>query len=181
MTQEIDFLKTKRGASLKQLKQKRFLKTGSLVFLICYCLIAGGIFAFWLYLNQTNQQVEKQIAFQKQKVVQLEKIESLQILFKQRLSSLVKVFSQQPPDYEQIILFFNQIAFDGLVFNEFKLTNEGKMAVTGTAANAVLLSNFLEAFKKAPETQNYFSEISLDSTNRQSAGDYDFSLTLKTK
>jgi len=43
------------------------------------------------------------------------------------------------------------------------------------------LSNFLEAFKKAPETQNYFSEISLDSTNRQSAGDYDFSLTLKTK
>lgn len=184
MVQEIDFLKSRKQAGLKQLRQRRFLKIGSLIFLISYCLVAGGIFAFWLYLDQANQGVEKEITLKKEQIVELKSIESLQILLKQRLSLLTSLFSQKTPAYSQVFLSFEQMttAFDGLSLTEFGLLEDKKkMVVAGTAINAIVLGNFLEELKRSTEMEKHFAKISLNSMSRQAGGSYNFSLALDVK
>lgn len=180
MIQEIDFVRAERKARFAKDKARRPVKTGSIVFLIFYCLVVGATFSFWLTLNRSSEQIKKEISLKKQRISELKKTELLQTLLKQRLSSLAKIVFKKEPTYSQILLYFEEISPEGLILSDYKLTDKGEVDVSGTANNVVVLSDFLEDLVDEQKEEVYFSEITLSSLSRGEDGDYKFSLLLKT-
>lgn len=180
MIQEIDFVRAEREARLAKAKTQRPVKAGGIVFLIFYCLVVGVTFSFWLVLNRSSGQIKKEINLKKQRISDLRKTELLQVLLKQRLSSLAKVVFKKEPTYSQILLYFEEISPEGLFLDNFKLTDKGEVNVSGTASNVIVLSDFLKDLVNEQLAEAYFSEITLSSLSRSEDGDYKFSLLLET-
>lgn len=178
MAQGIDFLKLRREISAKQTRFLRLLKTGSLVLLIAYCLVAAIIFSYWVYLRRENQTIKTQTAASKQKISELKKTESLQIILKQRLSSLDKFFSQKSVDYSRSLSFLEDVSVTGIFLKELDLNQEGRVILAGSATDAVALSNFLENLS-SENSKDLFSKIVLSSASRGKDGDYNFSLLME--
>ena len=179
MTQGVDFIRAEREARLVKTKARRPIKVGSIVFLIFYCLVVGATFSFWLILSRSSEQVKQEISLKKQRISSLKKTESLQTLLKQRLSLLTKVVFEKKPSYSQILLYFEENSSEGLVLDNFKLTDKGGVDISGAASNVIVLSDFLEDLVSEQSEEVYFSKITLSSLSRSEDGDYKFSLLLK--
>lgn len=179
MTQGVDFLRAEREEELAKAKARRPIKAGSIVFLIFYCLVIAATFSFWLILSQSSGQVKQEISLKKQRISSLKKTESLQALLKQRLSLLTKIVFEKKSNYSEILLYFEENSSEGLVLDNFKLTDKGGVDISGAASNAVVLSDFLKNLINEQSEEVYFSEITLSSLSRSEGGDYKFSLMLK--
>ena len=173
----IEFFRPQKISPRKE-KLIRSLKVGSVVFLIFYSLLVTAFLSLWIYWRQETRIINQKIVAQKQKIDRLKKIESLQVVLKQRLAFLNKLFSQEKTDYGQILASLEEIIPSGLVLTKIEISEEGEIDLVGTAENAVALSNFL--VKLAEEEKGFFSKVTLSSAVRQEDGGYDFSLSLKT-
>ena len=76
MNQSIDLLKGKRAGWERQEERTHSLKVASLVFLTLYCLLAGAVFSYWLYLDRQNQLVGGKIAVKKQQVEDFKEVDN---------------------------------------------------------------------------------------------------------
>lgn len=178
MTQGIDFLKSRREVDSQQARFLRLLKTASLILLIAYCLVMAVIFSYWVYLRRESQTIKVQTTASKEKISELKKTESLQIILKQRLSSLDKFFSQKSVDYSRSLSFLEDVSTGGVFLKELELNQEGRMTLAGSATDAVALGNFLENLS-SENSQDLFSKIVLSSANRGKDGDYNFSILME--
>ena len=174
MVSGIDFLSSRRKGGLKQAKIARLVNTASIVVLISYCLATAGAFSYWLYLQRQNQTVESEINLQKQKISQLQEIESWQLLLKQRLSLIDKLFSRPKIDHRRVFDFLDQIIPAGVRVTDIELAEADEINVVGIADNAVILSVFLEELTSQDVSTGPFSEVTLFSTSRSIEGFYDF-------
>lgn len=180
MKRGIDFLKAYKEPSLKEVKLLRFLKVGIFLFLICYCLLVGAAFSYWVYLRGENTRLGEQISLKKQRIGELRKIESLQIILKQRLSLLNKLFSKSKPNYSQLLTYLQQVSPEGIIFKEIRINEDGEVNISAKAPSALVLSRFLENLSSpSPSETSYFSEMTLLAGSRQKDGSYNFSFSLK--
>jgi len=180
MVSGIDFLRAKRKLSFEQTRLSHSLKIFSLVLLVLYCLVIGAAFSYRFYLGQESQRISQAINIKKQKIEQLQKIESLQFLLKTRVSQLSELFAQPRIDYVQILSYLEEISPASVVLTDISLSEKGKVSLTGMADNAVVLGDFLEKLTAKEVTANPFTEIVLSSTGRETDGTYNFSLSLET-
>lgn len=171
----IDFLKAQKEIELKRSQQWRRLRVISFSVLLFYCLLVFAIFAYWSYLANKNQQLELAVNKQKQRVVELKKAESLQLVLKQRLGHLSQLITQQRINYDQIITFLYQASSAGINLEEIKISVKG-VSITGKADNAPALSLFLDKLNEG----QLFSKIILTSSQREENGIYSFSFSLES-
>jgi len=176
MEKGIDFLKAyEKPGRPKELS--RIFKVGMFVIVIFYCLLSAAVLSFWVSLRKEHQEVNRQIEVKKTQISQLRKKESLQILLKQRLSSLAKIWTLKKRDFPRFLSFFLQISSEGVDFSEIKISSEGTVTARGTAVNALVLGKFLEKITSS-EMASVFSKITLTSVTRQKDGSYNFDLLL---
>ncbi len=176
MKKGIDFLKAyEKPGRPKELS--RIFKVGMLVIIIFYCLLSAAVLSFWFSLKKEHQEINRQIEVKKSQISRLRKKESLQILLKQRLSSLAKIWTLKKGDFPRFLSFFLQISSKEVNLSEIKISSGGTVTVKGTAANAFILGRFLEKMT-SNEAANIFSDITLTSVTRQKDGSYNFGLSL---
>lgn len=179
MASGIDFLQSKKEKVFRKAKFLQLLRIASLVILVAYCLLVAAVSSFWIYTRQEDKRVTALIANKKNRVNELKKTESLQIMLKQRLTLLEKFFSTKNPNYAEVITYLEEISPVGITFKDLELTDEGKVYVTGMAVNAVTLGDFLEKItSKTPESK--FINIVLSGITRRKDAAYDFGLYLET-
>jgi len=176
MKKEIDFLKDYEKISSPK-KLSRFLTVGMFVVVIFYSLLVAGTLSFWFFLKKEHQEINRQIEVKKSQISQLRKKESLQVLLKQRLTSLAKLWSLKGGNLPRILSFFLQMSGEGVSLTEIKASAKGEVGVTGTAPNALNFARFLEKITSS-DNANICSKIILTSVSRQKDGGYNFSLSL---
>ncbi len=176
MKKGIDFLKAYEKVGPPK-KLSRAFALGMIVSVVFYSLLAAGTISFWLYLKKEHQQISRQIEVKKSQISKLQKKESLQVLLKQRLSSLAKLRPSKGGDFPRLLSFFLQFSEEGVNFKEIKVSDGGEVEISGTASNAFSFARFLEKMTSADEAK-IFSKITLTSVTRQKDGSYNFSLSL---
>lgn len=167
----------RKQAPARQTQFLRLAKTGSVVLLIFYCLVAGGVFSFWFSTQRLSREVEEEVVIKKGQIADLKRIESLQVLLKQRLSALEILSSEKPPDYKALLVYFDRFPPGEVAINEILFSADGEISFSGQAVNSLLLANFLDSLSW--EKKDLFSQIILSSVSRQKDGSYSFSLNLQ--
>lgn len=180
MNRGINLLISKEKPSFRSDQFVRLAKVGSVVLLIFYTLVSLGVFSFWLYSQQESQRVSREMAIKEQKITSLARIESLQVLLKQRLSSLKLIFEETAPDYKALLVYFFQFSSGGIVFKDINLSQKGEILFTGEAINSHVLANFLDQIS-GEKGKDLFGRIVLSSISRQKDGSYSFSLNFYLK
>lgn len=181
MKQEIDFLKGQRSEREKKLKLLRTIKTASIVVLLAFVLITAMIFSYWFYIDSQNQKINKENSLKRTKIESLKEVESLQIVLKQRLSTLGKFFKEEKrTQFIKTLDFFSQIP-QGINLKELSLTDtDNKVNVSGDSNDILNLAEFLESLE-SQESQNVFSQITVSSLDKKEQGGYSFSLLMEIK
>jgi len=175
---QIDFLRDSRQETRQQSRQKKTWRNLSLVGLAVYCLAAGAIFVYSIYLGQAAQAVDRNITAQKAKVAEFEKTEALQILLQQRLTAVAEILAPKTPDYRQTTLFLNEISPEGLAINSYHYSSGGEVNLEAEATNSLVADDFLNRLKKSSQAGKYFGEIILTAFNREADGSYKISLSM---
>ena len=180
MKQEIDFLKGQRIGGVLKTNFFHSLKVGTLVLILAYCLVSVAVFSYWLFLSNQMTKVNNEIAVKKTKITALKEVESLQVVLKQRLSSLDKFFSTKKGanNFNNLLAFISQTS-SGITIKELKIVEE-KMNFTALAPNMTMLEKFLQDLK-SDEASSLFSRIILSSIDRQEDSSYLFSVLLEIK
>jgi len=166
--------------SLGEKKRTHLLKLGTIFLIVFYCLGVLAIFSFGLVVQREHQLVQEKINLQKTKLTSLEKTESIQFLFKQRLSSLFKIVKADRPMAEEWLNYFDSFANEGLSLEGVSWLPTGQVSLSGMAGNALYLSDFLENLKKAT-AEGKIAQSVLASATRHAEGTYDFSLEINIK
>ncbi len=180
MKKEINFLTGQRADLEKKAKISRIAKVASFITLIAYFLIVGTVFSYWFFLNNQVENISSQITLKKNKIEDLKDIELLQVLLKQRLSSLNNFFkNDRNPDFVSLISYFENVP-QGVKIKGFIAANTGELTVSGESSNVVVLGEFLDKFKK-DETNSLFSNVTLSILDRQTGGSYMFVISLEAK
>jgi len=180
MKNEIDFLKGSRGEKEKRLKLLRMVKTGSILFLLFYCLLAAAFFSYNFYLQTQAQKITKESTLKKNKIESLKEIETLQIALKQRLSTLDKFFAaQKGPNFPTLLDYFDQLTQE-IIVRELSIGSDGKITLAGELSDTFVLESFLERLNQ-PETSKFFSTVTLSSLDKKETGGYSFIILLEAK
>jgi len=141
---EINLFQIYRKISEKEIRLIRGAKVASLILLIFYCLLVTGFFSYWLILRRQNEVVNSKIQSQKQRINELKEVETMQTFVQQRLSSLSPILTQEAVDYKKILTQMESLIPEGVVISKIGIDQEGRLLLTGTASNAVVLADFLE-------------------------------------
>lgn len=177
---EINLLKIRREILEKKIGLIKRAEIVAFLLLVFYCLVVAGIFSFWLISRKQNEQVLSKIKFQKERVRKLEQVESLHTFLKQRLSALAPLFAEETMDYKETISRLDNLAPEGIVLDKIELSQKGKLDFGGTAANAVVLADFLERLLSSGSDE-FAKNVKLSSATRQEDGSYLFNLSLDVK
>lgn len=175
MQSSIDFLQElKKREKIKE-KVSPLIKKGGLFFLIIYLLLVFTVFFLFLYYSQEDKRISSSIEEKKNRIKQLEKRESLQILIKQRISFINKIINSRKGDFVNKISYLVSLEErNNVIFNKIEIKENGEILLNGTAPDALIFKNFL----KNLETDSYFDQINVGNLKRGKEGSYDFSLSL---
>jgi len=179
MNKEIDFLKGQRGTTFSKTKLAHTLKVGSIMVLLAYLLVVAAVFSYWFFLERQGVDINREIAAKKTKIESLKEVESLQVVLKQRLSTLDKFFlAQKGTTVDDLLAYIGQVSSQ-IEIKELKI-NENKVNLSGSATNILTLENFLQELKNE-NSSVLFSQVILSSLDRQEDGSYFFNLVLEVK
>lgn len=176
----IDLLQPDELSSVEK-RRVFYIRIGTIFLIVFYCLVAVAIFAFGLVVLRESQVVADKIELEKTRLSDLYEVESLQLLLKQRLSSLAKVVETDGAKPKYWLNYLDSLAPEGIAIEgtEWKSNGAGELAVelSGIAGNAVVLADFLNTLKQETDKEKIVSST-LVSATRQIEGVYDFNLEI---
>jgi Tfp pilus assembly protein PilN len=158
-------------------KKTAFSRTITIFLLVFYSLALLAIFSFGLVVNRESQVVAKKIDIEKAKLDELREVEMLQMLLKQRLSSLIKVIETDRLDPKEWLDYLDSLVPEGVALESVKWELEGQVNLSGKAGNALALSSYLDNVKNATDEQKIAQGI-LASASRDPEGSYSFNLEI---
>lgn len=179
MEKGINLLRVKEEVSERAIKFKRFLQVGSILLLIFYILILGGVFSFWFIQQRESQIVREKVKQAEAKITELQKIESLQLVLKERLQSLTSIFGKEEINYKDVLSQLERLTPSGVDLESIDLAKDGGITISGSAENSLSLGEFLVNLTD-PEEEN-FESVALSSISREENGIFKFSLALLLK
>lgn len=180
MAREINLLVSKKKRSFREGQLVRLVKVSSVLLLILYFLVSLGVFSFWLYIREESQKLSQEMTSKREKIAALEKIESLQILLKQRLSSLKTISDEGFLDYKGFLVYLAQFSSAEIAFKDITISQDGNLSLSGEAINALTLADFLDQIS-GEKGRNLFERIVLSSISRQENGSYSFGLNFYSR
>jgi len=151
------------------------------VFLIAfYCLVVVALFAFGVVVLRESRLVTNKIELEKARLNDLQEVESLQLMLKQRLSSLAKVIEIDGVEVKHWLNYLDNLVPEGVAIENSEWDAGGKVELSGIAANAVVLADFLEALKQKADEEE-IARSTLVSATRQTEGVYSFILEISVQ
>jgi len=157
-----------------------FLKIGTIFLIVAYCLVVVAIFSFGLVVNRESQAIADKVEFEKTRLSDLQEVESLQFLLKDRLVSLAEVIELDGLKPKYWLNYLDSLAPEGVGYDSVAWEADGTVKISGIAGNAIVLADFLEKLKQATDNKKIASSI-LVSATRQTEGVYDFNLEILIK
>lgn len=152
------------------------LKIGAVVMLAAYCIVASGIFSYWLILKQKDNSLTRKIEDQRQQIASLKAVESLHLLIKERLKILGSVELADRVDFSLLLAEIEKVRVPGMTIADFEAGADGKLVLNGEAQDAVVLAEFLEKLERMGQSRKEgFIEVS--EASRSKEGLYNFSIT----
>lgn len=181
MKQEIDFLKGTRSEREKKARFLRLIKTASILILLVYCLILAAFFSYSFYLNSSSKKVALEITSKRSKIEYLKEIETLQLILKQRLSSLLKFFdSKKTYNLTTLLDFFDQIAKDTSI-RELSFSPNGNIKFSGEAIDIIAMGRLLENLTDEQASKNFSSVILSNLDKNENEASYLFTILLESR
>lgn len=165
------YLKT---ASLGR-KTLRLARTGAVVLLAAYCVLASGIFSYWLMLRQKDRSLETKIENQKSRISAYRETESLHLLIKERLRVLSAEDISSRLDLAKVISETEAILPEGVRLEDLSVGSGGVVVLSGEAKDAFSLDAFLKNLTDFEKNKNG-RWIELDKVSRGPEGSYNFSI-----
>lgn len=153
------------------------LKTGTIFLVVFYCLFIVAVFAFWLVTQQEAKIVTERLETKQAKLTELREVEVLQLLLKQRLSSLFKVVEVGKPSLKSQLNYLESLVPEGVTQENIQWNSDESVKTSGIAGNALVLSDYLERLKEAADKKKVAKSTLLSAT-RQEEGVYSFSLEI---
>lgn len=172
----IDLLQPDELSSLEK-RRVFFVRIGTIFLIVFYCLVVVAVFSFGLVTLRESQVVADKIALEKAKLSALQEVESLQLLLKQRLSSLVKVVEVDGLEPKYWLNYLDGLVPEGIAIENSAWSADGKVELSGIAGNAVIMADFLERLKQATDEEKIASSTLVMAT-RKTEGVYSFSLEI---
>ncbi len=159
-------------------KQRTFyVKIGTIFLIVFYCLVVVALFAFGLVVLRESRLVANKIELEKVRLNELQEVESLQLMLKQRLSSLTKVVEVDGIEVKHWLDYLDNLVPEGVAIENSEWNAGGKVELSGLAANAVVLADFLDTLKQKTDEEE-IAKSTLISATRQTEGIYDFTLEI---
>lgn len=162
-------------------KRRTFLiRVGAIIIIVFYCLLVVALFSFGLVVVRESQVVANKIESEKAKLSELQEVESLQLLLKQRLSSLAKVVEAGGLEPKYWLNYLDNLVPEEIAIENSDWSTEGKVELSGIASNAVVLADFLDTLKQKTDEEK-IAKSTLVSATRQIEGVYSFTLEILIK
>lgn len=172
----IDLLQPDELSSVEK-RRVFYIRIGTIFLIVFYCLVVVAIFAFGLVVLRESQIVADKIELEKTRLGNLHEVESLQLFFKQRLSSLAEVVETDGAKPKYWLNYLDSLTPEGIAIEGTEWKDDGKVELSGIAGNAVVLADFLNTLKQETDKEKIVSST-LVSATRQIEGVYDFSLEI---
>lgn len=176
MAQGINFLKPKPVGDFGFYYRVRLLRIGSFLLLIVCCLALAAALAFSINISQTKKALATQTQIKKEKIEGLKKVESLQTILKQRLSSLVEFKKKDTISYAKVMDEVLKTALSGVTITDIAIDEKNLVVIEGKAPDSSILGAFLD---KLSSQDSLFAPATLSSLVRQENGSYLFTVNLK--
>lgn len=167
-------------ASAVEKKRLLLIKTGTIGLIVVYCLFLAAVFSFWLVTQQEAKAVTKKIKAKETRLVVLQEIEALQLLLKQRLSSLSEVVEVEKKSLKYQFGYLESLVPNGVELKEIQWDSDGGVRISGIASNALTISDYLDHLKEAADKRK-IARSTLISATRQQEGVYSFNLEILLK
>ncbi len=162
-------------------KKKTFaLRIGTIFLIVSYLLIVIAVFSYWLVTEREAKLLTGKIRTEKTKITELQEIESLQALLKQRLSSLSKIVEIDKLNIKDKLNYLEDLLPEGVIFEQVHWSAGGKVSLSGLAANALVLSDYLDTLKEETDKKK-IAKSTLLSAARDEGGLYKFNLEILLK
>lgn len=172
----IDLLQPDELSSVEK-KRAFFIKIGTIFLIVFYCLAVVALFSFGLVVVRESRVVADKIELEKARLSDLQEGEALQLLLKQRLSSLVKVVEVDGLEPKYWLNYLDNLVPEGVAIESSDWNADGEVELSGIASNAVILADFLGTLKQATDEEK-IARTTLVSATRQTEGVYSFSLEI---
>jgi len=161
--------------SFVEKKRTFYIRIGTIFLIVFYCLMVVALFSFGLVVVRESRIAADKIELEKIRLSDLQEVESRQLLLKQRLSSLVEVVEIDGLEPKYWLNYLDNLVPEGVAIESSGWSAEGEVELSGIAANAVVLANFLDALKQKTDEEK-IAKSTLVSATRQVEGVYSFSL-----
>lgn len=170
----INLLPAKKIPTLAEQKFFQKFKRYGLLVLVFYIILVAVLFGLSLFLSFENKKIKAQTASVENQIKSLQKIESLQVALKERVNEATKI-TKARFSYKETIEQIQSLLTEGIIIQDLDIKEGDKIAFSGTAQNAAVLSSFIDQFKEESQ-KKIFSQVTLSSTGRTQKGEYTFSL-----
>jgi len=178
MNKGIELLQGQKEEKAKEVRQARVAKASGFLIVILYCLVVGVVFSFSFYLQKQEENVNQEVAATKQKITDLKKVESQQLILKDRLKFLSDKMSESQFDFDKIIVFFEKLNTEGMTIDSLSFSGKDQVTAEGSVENALVLGQILDILQ-SPDG-NPFGLVILNTVSKTEEIGYKFSLTLQT-
>lgn len=148
MAEDINLLPREERATRAEITRRRLIVVGSLVALGVYGALVFFILSSAAYLTLRARSLSGQIEKATGQLATLSAKETLVVSLKSRMEGAVLVMNNQH-NFRDWINDLEVLAPSGVDLGEIGLDNEGKLKVSGTAANSTLLSQFVDRLSGA--------------------------------
>lgn len=163
--------------SLIEKRRTFFIRIATIFLIVFYFLVVVALFSFGLVVLRESQVVADKIELEKTRLSELQAVESLQLLLKQRLSSLAEVVEADGLEPKYWLNYLDSLVPEGVAIEDSTWNANGEVELSGIAGNAIVLADFLDALREETDKKK-IARSTLVSATRQTEGVYDFSLEI---
>lgn len=179
MTKGINLLKTKEK-QIKELPYQPLIRTGTIILILVYILVASGIVFLNVYFSQKEKDIQEKIAQRKEEIKGQTRVEALHLLVKSRLEALVWIFRKEKGKIgmHEATQRVRELASDRVEIRSVKISDFGnKVVLSGTVLQVTDLIAFFDRLDEVEKGGIGFESIYVSGLTR-SGEDIRFGLTL---
>lgn len=147
------------------------------VALVGYALLILGLVATLSFLSLEKKRLSTQVSQLEATIKSYQKVESLEVLIKTRVSLAQKIIEPRVPTEAILVKIINSLE-EGIEVSSLDFGKKDEISISAHSENVGSLESFLVKIKQIFQEEKY-TILRLDGVNRDEDGGYSFSLLAK--
>lgn len=177
---EINLFEKRLGKVKKRLRIKLIL-TRSIIFWVMVMVMVMIVLSCWsLWVNKTNLRLSQDIKTVKQKIEELEKVESQQVYLTSKLDSF-KTLIQSQKKHQAVTETILALIPMGTELKGFKVEESGQIKLTGSLPDYETLEELLSRIKNINAYQVPITQAKVNRITVNSEGSLTFDIEIEVK